>query len=72
MCPILGTRMEADTMTVMELSREQLQQLKQRHLMEKGAALSWGELASIDEVLSDKEIFEAYEGVNFVEDDFFS
>ena len=59
-------------MTVYDLSREQLQQLKQRHLMEQGASLSWGELADIDSVISDEEIQEAYEGTDFVEEDFFS
>ena len=58
-------------MTVYDLSREQLQQLKQRHLMEQGASLSWGELADIDSVISDEEIQEAYEGTDFVEEDFF-
>lgn len=59
-------------MTVYDLSREQLQQLKQRHLMEQGASLSWGELADIDSVISDEEIQEAYEGTDFVGEDFFS
>lgn len=58
-------------MTVYDLTREQLQQLKQRHMMEQGASLSWDELADIDSVVSDEEIQEAYEGTNFVEDDFF-
>ena len=58
-------------MTVYDLSREQLRQLKQRHLMEQGASLSWGELADIDSVISDEEIQEAYEGTDFVEEDFF-
>lgn len=58
-------------MTVCDLSREQLRQLKQRHLMEQGASLSWGELADIDSVISDEEIQEAYEGTDFVEEDFF-
>lgn len=58
-------------MTVYDLTREQLQQLKQRHLMEQGASLSWGELADIDSVISDEEIQEAYEGTDFVEEDFF-
>ena len=63
--------MEGEQMTVYDLSREQLQQLKQRHLMEQGASLSWGELADIDSVITDEEIQEAYEGTDFVEEDFF-
>lgn len=35
-------------MTVYDLSREQLRQLKQRHLMEQGASLSWGRTSLVD------------------------
>lgn len=57
-------------MSVTELSREQLQCLKQRHCMMDGINLSWGELCAIDELVSDAYMFECYEGVIFTEDDF--
>lgn len=61
-------------MTVYELNAEQFSQLKQNYLCEKYFAEdkfpSWGELANADELITDEEIYEAYEGVCFVEDDF--
>ncbi len=59
-------------MNVYELNREQLLQLKERHLMEMNDSVSYGELAEVDTIISDEEIFKAYAGVDFVEDDFFS
>ncbi len=59
-------------MKVQELNRVQLEELKQRYYTEKNENVSYGELADIDNIVSDKEIFEEYEGVEFTEDDFFS
>lgn len=62
-------------MTVYDLNREQLIELKQAYLTqqydERGESPSWGELASADEIISDDEIYEAYAGTDFVNDDFF-
>jgi hypothetical protein len=62
-------------MTVYELSRDQLIELKQAYITEKndevGEGTSWGELADADELVDDKEIFAAYECYDFVNDDFF-
>lgn len=62
-------------MTVQELSRDQLIELKQAYITEKndevGEGTSWGELADADELISDKEIFAAYECYSFSNDDFF-
>ena len=60
-----------------ELNKEQLRQLKQRYYDEQhdeqhAEGVSYGELAAIDELVSDQEVIEAYDGVDFVEDDFFN
>ena len=57
-------------MKVTELNRNQLIQLKQSYLTSKQDSVSWGELAEVDELVTDAEIFKEYEGINFVEDDF--
>lgn len=54
-------------MTVKELTREQLEIVKQRYYMQKmdeesGAGVSYGELAAIDTLVTDEEIFAEYEG----------
>lgn len=57
-------------MKVTELNRNQLIQLKQSYLTSKQDSVSWGELAEVDELVTDAEIFKEYAGINFVEDDF--
>lgn len=63
-------------MTVRELSREELVELKQRYYTEKldrlGESPSYGELADIDELVTDEEVYEEYGDVDFVPDDFFT
>lgn len=59
-------------MKVEELTREQLTELKQNYycnVLDNNA--SYGELADIDNLVSDKEVFEYYNGTIFVEEDFF-
>jgi hypothetical protein len=62
-------------MTVYELNRDQLIELKQAYITEKndevGEGTSWAEIAAVDDVISDKEIFERYEGYTFTNDDFY-
>ena len=59
-------------MTVYDLNRDQLAELKQRYYADKtGEDLSYDEIYRIDELVSDHEIYEAYEGTDFVNDDFF-
>ena len=62
-------------MTVNELTREELRELKSRHYTEKldsrGESPSYAELANIDNLITDAEIMAEYAGVNFVKDDFF-
>lgn len=63
-------------MTVRELNREQIIQLKQAYLCEefdeRGLTPSWGELAEVDTTISDEVLFERYEDYDFVEEDFIS
>lgn len=62
-------------MTVYELSRDQLIELKQNYIDEKnteaGQGTSWYELAEADTLVSDKEVYAAYECYDFGNDDFF-
>lgn len=60
-------------MKVTDLSKDQLTELKQRFYDDKHPeGVSYGELAAIDQLVSDDEIIAAYEGVDFVPDDFFT
>lgn len=57
-------------MNVYELTKEQRTQLKQHHYCQVNIGVSYGELANIDELISDAEIYEEYAYTDFVEDDF--
>lgn len=61
-------------MTVRELSKDQMTELKGDHIVamndEKGEGTSWSELAMADELVSDEEMYEAYDGYLFSPDDF--
>lgn len=60
-------------MTVYDLNRDQLIELKQRYLADAaGRDLSYGELADADSLVTDEEIYNYYAGTEFVVDDFFS
>ena len=60
------------SMSVRDLPREALQELKQRYYQEMtGDDLSYGEMAAIDDIVTDEEVFDEYDGTNFTEDDFF-
>ena len=63
-------------MTVKELTREELQELKVHMLdeflqEEENRNISYGEIADIDELVTDESVFKEYEHVSFVKDDFF-
>lgn len=62
-------------MTVQDLNREQLQQVKVNYYTndcnEPDGPLSYGDILGIDNIVSDEEVYEAYAGVDFVKDDFF-
>ena len=56
-------------MSVKELNRDQLVELKQNILCQR-ASTSWGELVEADSIVSDEEVFAEYEGTTFSPDDF--
>lgn len=71
-------------MTVQDLNRDQLAELKCSYYFELVNEGIFGEiigrdydepsyydLAFVDDIVSDEFIFERYEGISFVEDDFF-
>ena len=71
-------------MTIKELSKDQLHELKERYLMKLADedtfaevmgvdydAPSYGDLANADEIVPDDVIEREYESVCFVDDDFF-
>lgn len=68
-------------MTVRELTRHQLMELKEHYLVQLDDSgeleevagldsLSYMALANADEIITDEMIFEHYDGIDFVEDDF--
>lgn len=57
-------------MNIKELNREQLEQVKQHYYCMNNENVSYGELAFIDDYVTDEEIFEEYADTIFVEDDF--
>lgn len=57
-------------MEVRELTREQLEMVKQRYYCMAHDNVSYAELLNINELVSDEEIFEEYSDTMFVEDDF--
>ena len=63
-------------MTVKQLNRDMLVELKERYLMDKldetgNRCPSYGELADADETVSDETVYEEYSGYVFGVDDFF-
>lgn len=56
-------------MTIKELNREQLLQVKCAYLTREHD-VSYGELAAADEIVSDEIIFEEYKNTDFSEGDF--
>ena len=62
-------------MDVKDLNRDQLIELKQAFLVQTldrdGKCPSYGELADVDELISDEKIYEAYSETAFSADDFF-
>ena len=58
-------------MKLQDLNREQIIQSKQRLYCEKNENASYGELAEIDNLVSDEELKEEYGDTYFVDEDFF-
>ncbi len=59
-------------MTVYELTKDRLYELKQSHLFKRDKNISYDKLLDADIIVSDEEIFNEYENVKFSEDDFFN
>lgn len=59
-------------MDVKQLNIEQLKELKQNYYCNTHKSVSYGELAEIDNLISDEEIMKIYSNYIFSEDDFFS
>ena len=59
-------------MSVYELSKNQLIELKQNYLFKRDENISYDKLLDADIIVSDEEIFNEYENVEFSEDDFFN
>lgn len=63
-------------MTLKDLNRDQRIELKQRILTEQRDAIgetpSWGELADADELVSDEDLHDWFDGTEFCEEDFAS
>ena len=62
-------------MTVRELKRQQLEELKIHYYDEiiqdqEGRSISYGEMAEIDELVTDEKIFNEYSGYIFTDEDF--
>lgn len=58
-------------MSVHDLTRSQLVQLKQEMLADDMEGdVSWYELAIADDLVTDEQVFGAYEGTSFTEEDF--
>lgn len=57
--------------SVYDLTREELIELKERYYCDESYNVSYGELANIDEIVSDEEIFTEYDEYVFCDDDFF-
>jgi hypothetical protein len=57
-------------MTLKDLTPEQKLELKQA-LLTQDRDVSYGELANADELVSDKQLEDAYGDTEFTEDDFF-
>jgi hypothetical protein len=62
-------------MTIKELTPEQLHQVKETYLIQKRDEVNepcyMSELIDVNEIISNKEIYQAYSDVDFVEADFF-
>ena len=57
-------------MSVYELSKNQLIELKQNYLCEVQKNVSYGELCDADNIVSDEEIFQVYSCMDFSSEDF--
>ena len=57
-------------MSVYELNKNQLIELKQNYLCEVQKNVSYGELCDADNIVSDEEVFQVYSCTDFSSEDF--
>lgn len=57
-------------MDVRELNREQLEELKVNYYAERHEDMSYDDIVNINNLVSDEEVFKAYAGMVFTEEDF--
>jgi hypothetical protein len=57
-------------MTVRDLNRNQLSELKANYLNEKNSSVYWSEICDADSLVSDEQIISEYGNTIFSEDDF--
>ncbi len=58
-------------MTLKELTEDQIFELKQTWLIDHQERVYWSELAAANEIVSDKNLEDAYGDIDFCNDDFF-
>ena len=58
-------------MGVQELNREQIICLKQSILCDRDITTDWLSLSQADNIISDEEVYNEYNGIVFTEDDFY-
>ena len=58
-------------MTIQQLNKEQILQLKQAMLTELSDTVSYGDLLHADQLISDAEVTLRFYGVEFTDEDFF-
>ena len=59
-------------MSIYDLNREQLSQVKAAYLNEKSSSVYWSEICDADALVSDEQIINEYGNTTFSEDDFFN
>lgn len=57
-------------MDVRELNSEQLEKLKVNYYAERHEDMSYDDIVNINNLVSDEEVFKAYAGMVFTEEDF--
>lgn len=60
-------------MQVKELNKEQLTQLKiNYYMLHNDLHISYSDILNIDELVTDEQVYNFYDGIVFVDDDFWS
>ena len=57
--------------SVIQLTQDELYELKQRMLCDRNPDISWGELFEADNFVTDEEVFTEFGDTAFTDDDFF-